>query len=172
MSKAFLTYGFFIPGLLVALDQWSKYAIIKAFGQPQNICETNLNPGGFIEVGPIFDFSLVCNPGVSFSLLQQDSDIKRWGLTLFAFVMCAVLLYMLKQTKDLFGRLAISLIISGAVGNGIDRALNGAVTDFINVQGLFPFFPWVFNVADAAINMGIIALFLSLFLTRSEVAEP
>ena len=60
-------------------------------------------------------------------------------------------------------RLSIGLIIGGAIGNGIDRALYGAVTDFISVGQLLPFFPWVFNIADSAITCGVIGLLLAGF---------
>ena len=55
--------------------------------------------------------------------------------------------------------MALGLIIGGAIGNAIDRARFGAVVDFIDVQRI-GFFPWVFNVADSAITIGVIALLL------------
>ena len=47
--------------------------------------------------------------------------------------------------------------------SGIDRALYGAVTDFISVEQLIPFFPWVFNIADSAITCGVIGLLIAGF---------
>ena len=55
------------------------------------------------------------------------------------------------------GGLALGLIIGGAIGNAIDRARFGAVVDFVDVQRL-GFFPWIFNVADAGITIGVILL--------------
>ena len=57
---------------------------------------------------------------------------------------------------------AIGLIIGGAVGNLIDRIRYGYVVDFIDASGLY--FPWVFNVADAAINVGVALLLLDIFV--------
>jgi len=117
----------------------------------------------FKDIGPVVDFALVCNQGVSFGMLSGDSSFKRWALTIFAVVMCGVLFYALSRSKDLMTRLSIGLIIGGAVGNGIDRALYGAVTDFISVEQLIPFFPWVFNIADSAITCGVIGLLIAGF---------
>ncbi|MEZ6022657.1 MAG: signal peptidase II [Hyphomonadaceae bacterium] len=62
---------------------------------------------------------------------------------------------------------ALGLVIGGALGNVIDRIRFGAVADFLDFNGLF--FPWVFNVADAAITVGAILLAADLiFLTESE----
>jgi len=54
------------------------------------------------------------------------------------------------------GALALGLVIGGALGNAIDRARFGAVVDFVDVSRLW--FPWVFNVADSAITVGVILL--------------
>ena len=53
---------------------------------------------------------------------------------------------------------ALGLVMGGAIGNAIDRARFGAVVDFIDVSRLY--FPWVFNIADAAITIGVILLLL------------
>lgn len=168
LYKSYWIYALLIPFISVVLDQWSKFAIIEMFKAPQNICEINLRPGLFKEVGPIFDWALVCNPGISYGLLQGDSSIKRWALTIFAVVMCVVLLYALTRCKDWLNRLSIALIISGAIGNAIDRARFGAVTDFISVHDFIPFFPWVFNIADSAISIGVVGLIIASFVYPPE----
>jgi len=131
-----------------------------------NICEQDLRPGVGIEVSPLFDFSLVCNPGISWGLLQGDSSVKRWLLTLFAFIMCGVLIYSLTRVKDRLNRLSIALILGGAIGNGIDRLLYGAVTDFIDFGDIG--FHWVFNIADSAITMGVIGLLIASFVIKPD----
>jgi len=156
-------YAGFIPLVTILLDQWSKLAILDMFEVPNNICEINPFPGLFKDVSPVIDWALVCNQGVSFGMLSGDSSVKRWGLTIFAAIMCGVLWYALARSKDWMTRLSIGLIIGGAIGNGIDRALYGAVTDFISVEQLIPFFPWVFNIADSAITCGVIGLLLAGF---------
>lgn len=168
LYKSYWIYALLIPALSVVLDQWSKFWVLDFFKVPQNICEINLRPGLFHEVSAIFDLALVCNPGISYGLLQGDSSIKRWGLTIFAAVMCVVLLYALTRSKDWLNRLSIAFIIGGAIGNGIDRARFGAVTDFISVHDLLPFFPWVFNIADSAISIGVVGLIVASFLYPPE----
>lgn len=165
-TKPLLIYGALIPAIIVAFDQWSKYWAIDLFKAPKNICEIDPNPGLGLEVSPIVDIALVCNQGVSWGLLQGDSSLKRWVLTIFAFVMCIVLLHTLTKIKDWLSRLSIALIIGGAVGNGIDRALYGAVIDFINFGDIG--FHWVFNVADSAITVGVIGLIAATFLAPKD----
>jgi len=166
MKKMFLTYAFAIPAIIVILDQLSKLWVVRFFNVPLNICEQTLAPNKHFEFSNIVDLSLVCNPGISWGLLQGDSSIKRWLLTLFAFAMCIVLIYSLTRVKDRLNRLSIALIIGGAIGNGIDRAFFGAVTDFINFGDIG--FGWVFNIADSAITCGVIGLLLAGFLIKPE----
>ena len=169
LYKHFWAYALAIPVIVVGLDQLSKYWATAIFNQPMNICEINPYPNMFKEFSPIVDWALVCNQGVSFGMLSGDSSLKRWLLTLFALIMCCILFYALAKTKDKLSRISIALIIGGAIGNGIDRALFGAVTDFISVGQLLPFFPWVFNIADSAITIGVIGLLAASFI--SERAE-
>ena len=78
--------------------------------------------------------------------------------------MSGVLVYALTQSKDWLNRLSIGLIIGGAIGNGIDRALFGAVTDFIDFSDIG--FRWVFNIADSAITVGVIGLIIASFVFK------
>lgn len=166
MKKTLLIYALVVPIIVIILDQWSKFAIIQSFDAPMNICEINLRPGLKHEIMNLFDFSLVCNPGVSWGQLQGDSQLKRWLLTLFALGMSGVLAYALTQSKDWLNRLSISFIIGGAIGNGIDRAFFGAVTDFIDFSDIG--FRWVFNIADSAITIGVVGLILASFIFKPE----
>lgn len=166
MKNTMLRYGILLPIFIVIFDQLTKYWAISVFDQPMNACEINPYPGLTKELSPIVDLALVCNQGVSWGLLQGDSPIKRWILTIFAIVMSGVLLYVLKGTKDNLSQISLGLIIGGAIGNGIDRALYGAVTDFINFGDIG--FHWVFNVADSAITIGVIGLLAASFLAPKE----
>jgi len=105
MKKMFFAYGFVIPVIVVILDQWSKIAVLRSFDVPLNICEIGFARGAYQHnILPFLDFSLLCNQGISWGLLQGDSSIKRWGLTIFAFAMCIVLLYSLTRVKDRLNR--------------------------------------------------------------------
>ena len=162
LRKNFWLYGGLVPVLTVAFDQLSKAWALKKFDVPHNICALNPYPGNHIEVSSIFDLSLVCNQGVSFGLFREHADIGRYALTAFAVIMAIVLLVWLNKEKDKLLSFSLGLIIGGALGNAIDRALYGAVTDFLNFDGLG--FKWVFNIADSAINVGVAGLLLSMVL--------
>ena len=154
-------YAVFLPILTVIIDQWSKFAATKFFKVPMNICETTPNPGFDVDMFWVMDLALVCNFGISWGLLQGDSPFKRWALTAFAFAMCIVLLFVFRSSRDNLTRASLGLVIGGAIGNGIDRFLFGAVTDFIDFGDIG--FHWVFNIADSAITVGVIGLILASF---------
>lgn len=158
----FFALGAAIPAVLVGLDQLSKWAATKFFNLPMGVC-ANQDPNLTFEVSPIVDLSLLCNRGISWGMLQGDSSFKRWGLTLFAFLMTLALLYVLRKTQDKLGQISLCLVIAGAVGNAIDRLLFGAVTDMIDFSDIG--FNYVFNVADSYITVGVIGLFISSYLT-------
>ena len=169
LRKKLWLYGGLIPAVVIAFDQLSKAWALRKFGQPHNICALNPYPGLEIEVSPVFDLALVCNLGVSFGLFREHADIGRYALTAFAIIMCIVLLVWLNKEKSKLISVSLGFIIGGAIGNAIDRALYGAVTDFLNFGDIG--FKWVFNVADTAINIGVAGLLLSMVLQwRAEKA--
>jgi signal peptidase II len=167
MKKKLFLYSVLSPLGMVFLDQWTKLSVTEFFNVPINICEMNLVPGKYHSLPGPMDISLVCNPGISWGLLQGDSELKRWFLTIFAFLMSGVLIYMLSKTEDFLSKISFSLIISGAIGNGIDRFLFGSVTDFIDFSEIG--FRWVFNVADTSITCGVIGLILASFINEKNV---
>lgn len=108
-------------------------------------------------LGPI-QLTLVQNPGVSFGLFRADQDIVRWLLAAFSALVAVVLgVWAMRVNRPLLAA-ALGLIMGGAVGNLIDRVRWGTVVDFIDVHELM--FPWVFNVADSAITIGVVLLLL------------
>ena len=164
--KDWAIFGFALPALTIALDQATKWAATRFFKVPMNICELNPTPGFDYDLWPIMDIALVCNQGISWGLLQGDSSVKRWLLTAFAVIMVFVLYYAMRQSRDWLTRLSLGLVIGGAIGNGIDRALFGAVTDFIDFGDIG--FHWVFNIADSAITVGVVGLIISTFLNDKQ----
>jgi signal peptidase II len=110
-------------------------------------------------VGPIH-LTGVWNPGVSFGFLQAQHDLVRWLLVIFSIVVSIFLaIWVRKSERPLFA-VAVGLLMGGAIGNVIDRIRIGAVADFIDVSRLY--FPWIFNVADSAISIGICLLLLDM----------
>jgi signal peptidase II len=112
---------------------------------------------------------------VSFGLLQAETGVGRWALVVFSGGVAAALALWLRNVRRPFAAVALGLVIGGAIGNMIDRARFGAVVDFLDFSGpwfgvtlgSWPLgFPWVFNVADAAINVGAAFLVLEILLDR------
>lgn len=135
---------------LVLLDQLTKY-----------LTRANIPLGGAVPFLPgVLDFTYVRNTGAAFSLLREHT----WLLTLVsALVVLAVCALVLKgYVSGPLGRLAAALVLAGGVGNLIDRAVFGYVTDMIRT--LFITFP-VFNVADCCITVGAPLLFIYLALS-------
>lgn len=141
--------------LVLIADQLSKFWALELYDLPAR--QT-------VELLPIFSLSMVWNRGVSFGLLADQADIARWLLVVFSLVVAAALIWWARKAERLITALALGLIVGGAVGNAIDRARFGAVADFLDFSGLG--FPWVFNVADSGITVGVILLLLEGFLPR------
>lgn len=112
--------------------------------------------GGPVQLLPIVDITLVMNRGISYGLLQQDG-IGRWllvGATVVATLLLALWLWRAERSSV---RLALGAIVGGALGNLVDRARYGAVVDFVHLH--WRDWSWyVFNVADAAIVVGVAIL--------------
>lgn len=127
-----------------------------------------------IRVAPFFDLTLVWNRGISFGFFQQHEQAGRWALVALSLAAAAGLSVWLARAQGRILPLALGLLIGGAVGNAIDRALHGSVVDFVLLYWI-AFFPYVFNVADAAINVGVgLVLYDSLVLEgrRKRVTAP
>ena len=119
-----------------------------------------------IEVLPFFDLRWVENYGVSMGFLTADSLTGQWllvGLTAVIAIGVAVWMWREKNRTD---AIALGLVLGGALGNILDRVRFGHVVDFADLH----FGAWrpflVFNVADAAITIGVLLLVLRALLTR------
>jgi len=136
--------------LLVVVDQLTKLLI---YGY--------LKPNESLEVTSFLSFSHVHNYGAAFSFLANEDGWQQYFLVMVSSIASlAIAIWMAKTTKQqVFKLLALSLILSGAVGNLIDRAALGFVIDFIDFHYQTFYFP-VFNVADMAISAGVVLLIL------------
>ena len=131
-----------LAAALVALDQLEKYLVSH-----------NIPLGGHVPFLPhLVELTYFQNTGAAFSMLEEHT----WLLTLISAVMSVVLGVAVwkKFFAHPFGRCALTLVLAGAVGNLIDRALQGYVVDMFNV--LFMDFA-IFNVADICVVVGGIA---------------
>ena len=143
--RGWLAYG--LAATIVVLDQTAKAWI---FGY------LRLIPGVSLDVWGPLRLTLVRNTGVSFGLFHGDTPWTRWALAGFSLAVAVVLAVWVRRSTRSFSALAIGLIMGGALGNLVDRVRFGSVVDFIDVTRLY--FPWVFNVGDSAITVGIVLL--------------
>ena len=146
--------------ITVALDQLTKY-----------IAEAELLLHKPVAVIPgLFNFTLMYNKGAAFSFL---SDAGGWQRILFVFLSTTISIFLFfwlrqivrdeEQKHNQMLQIAISLILGGAIGNLIDRAMTGEVVDFIQVYYSTYYFP-AFNIADSAITLGAGLLILDMIL--------
>lgn len=144
--------AFAIAAGVIVLDQLSKAWMLYGL---------QLRERGLIEVSPIFDLRMVWNQGMSFGLGQAGGEFGRWFFTVFAVGVSVAIGWWVRQTASRWTAWALGLVMGGALGNVIDRVRFGAVVDFLDFSGLM--FPWVFNVADSAITVGVILLLVETF---------
>jgi signal peptidase II len=167
-----LRLGLILAAVVFALDQASKYFVLNVLAFSPDGCLSDRIGCRRIELSPIVDLSMVWNHGVSFGLLRAESTLERVGLVIMTLLIVIVFGSWLRSTPRLLTGVALGCVIGGALGNLVDRVRFGAVADFIDVSGFLPFFPWVFNVADAAISVGAGILVLDMLLQwRAERAQ-
>ena len=120
----------------------------------------------------VLNFSYAQNPGVAFSMFDQQGDSGRWGLSIVAIVAGALVLYFFWRTPRSDDRIlgSLALLLAGIAGNVADRMRLGFVIDFIDVQFGSWHYP-TFNVADAAICIGAGLLIIDVFLSKRKEAR-
>lgn len=142
-----------LAAAVIALDQWSKFAILQHFAEYEAMPIT-----GF------FNLVLVYNPGAAFSFLAEHSGWQRWFFTILAAVICSWLGRLTWQHRaERLQPAAFSLVIGGAIGNVIDRMYHGKVVDFLDFHLAGHHWP-AFNLADSAICLGVILMILAQIL--------
>jgi signal peptidase II len=145
--------AFSLAAAVVVLDQSVKAWLLGAF---------DLIDRGPIQVLPVFRLTSVWNPGVAFGLLRAHGDLGRWLLVGFAICVVIALGLWVRRAERLLNATAVGLIIGGAIGNNVvDRVRWGRVFDYLDFGALH--FPWVFNVADSAITVGVVLLLWDSF---------
>ena len=148
---------------IVVGDQVTKAMVNAALGLYDSL---TVIPG-------LVDLVHVRNEGVAFGLLNNtDLPYKTAITTLLAVTALAgIALYARQlQSREWLARLGLACILGGAIGNLIDRVRQGYVLDFVDVYWKGWHF-WAFNVADAAITIGAILVFVDLLLVRSHASD-
>jgi signal peptidase II len=160
-----------LSGLIIVLDQYTKW-----------LAETHLTQYQPEALTSWFNLTLMYNTGAAFSFLANAGGWQRWLLLGLALAVSVVILVLLARVPRGQNGLAVAfaLILGGAIGNIIDRALYGHVIDFIDLHHS-AFSGWLgfsanghwpaFNIADAAIFTGALMLLLDSFRPAAQTAE-
>jgi signal peptidase II len=156
-NNRLLAFG--IAALIFLFDQATKWVVISGLG---------LQKRGVIDVVSFFDLRWVENRGVSMGFLTASSDAARWALVGLTAAIAGGVLYWLWREKSRPDAVALAFVLGGALGNIVDRIRYGYVADFADLH----FGEWrpflVFNVADAAITIGVLLLIVRALLTREK----
>ncbi len=141
----------------IILDQLSKNWMIQ-----------NMKYMSKVIIPGVLQYSYVENTGAAFGMLSKNTIL----LGCFSVVMSAVFIFFLvkyRKSLSMLSRISLALIISGAIGNAIDRIMRGFVIDFIEL--LFVNFA-IFNIADICITMGAVFLGISIiFIERHKASS-
>jgi len=147
-----LRLGLPVAAGILVVDQASKWWILEVARLPmvQHIPLFSAGPFGL-------DLTMVWNRGVTFGLLAGDGPWHHLILALLATVIAGFLLRWMARAENRLTAFALGAVVGGAIGNVIDRVRFGAVVDFVNAHA-WGWHWYVFNVADAAIVCGVLAL--------------
>ena len=133
--------------LLVVLDLFSKDYAANNF----------LFAESYTTFIPFIDFLLIYNSGIAFGIFDDYGNLTSNLLLVITIFILIYLISLLVKEKVQIAKFALSLITAGALGNIIDRFIDGKVTDFLHLEfGSFSFF--IFNLADAFITLGAILI--------------
>ena len=152
---------FVVAAVIVAADQLSKWYMSDLLG----LC-TSMNCEQIVVL-PVFKFLVLHNEGAAFSFLSDAGGWQKYFLVTISTIVSgvvAVWLYRVRNQEVLLA-VALAFILGGAIGNLIDRALQGYVVDFIVLHYDQHFFP-AFNIADSAISVGAALLILDMLINQ------
>ena len=139
---------------LLIFDQVSKAMVVSHFDLYESI-----------SVAPFFNLTFVVNYGFAFGFLNSPS-LNQIIVSIVILFIITYFLYLLINTQDRVFKICLVLILSGALGNFLDRIFRGYVVDFIDIY-VFNYHWPAFNVADSCISVGfVILMFNILFLSK------
>lgn len=149
--------GYGLAAGVFVLDRLSKWWLLGGF---------DLAAKSPVEIFPFFNLTLVWNRGISLGLFQMEGEGGRFLLIALTAAITALVAAWLWRAEKLHLALALGLVMGGAVGNIWDRLQYGAVADFLHFHlGSLSFY--IFNLADAAITVGVaILIFDALLLPK------
>ncbi|EZP54846.1 MULTISPECIES: signal peptidase II [Sphingomonas] len=156
--------GLATAAVLFVVDQLTKVTITDVLQLNELTAERT--------VTSFFNLRFVANHGISLGLLHADSNTMRWGLVaMTGAIALAVAIWMTREPQR-GDQMALGAVLGGALGNIVDRVRFGYVVDFADLH----FGDWrpflVFNVADAAITLGVLVLLVRALLMRDKRDIP
>ena len=147
--------GLLVAVLVIGLDQATKWWILAFVMDPPRV----------ISVTPFFNLVLVWNRGISFGMFSNESSAGVWLLSFLALIIVGFLINWLRKAESKLVAISLGLIIGGALGNVIDRAVHSAVLDFLDFYIGSVRWP-AFNAADSFITVGAILLIVDSLFSR------
>jgi signal peptidase II len=149
--------GVSVAAFIFLFDQAVKWVVTYPLQLPHRLT---------IEVLPFFDLRWLKNTGVSMGLLNASSETGRWLLVALTCAIAAFVAFWMWREQRRDDAVALALVLGGAMGNILDRVRLGYVVDYADLHfgEIHPFL--VFNVADAAITIGVLLLLVRALLTR------
>ena len=161
--RAALRFGVGVALVTLIADQLHKWWMLSVVGIKSN---------ERMIITPFMDFVYVINKGISYGLFAQGSDAGQYLLSAFALIVAiGLVIWLARGRHGWISALGVGLIAGGAIGNGIDRLHLGGVADFIQLHA-FGFYWYVFNIADVAIVVGVVALLYdSVIASRKGAAK-
>jgi signal peptidase II len=159
-------YGLVAAAIACLLDQASKLYLLKIF---------DLAGKGAVKLMPFVDLVLTWNTGISYGWFQQEGPFGQGALLALKVVAVALLWIWLARAGSRLSAISLGLIVGGALGNGIDRLIYGAVADFVLLHAetaTWRFNWYVFNLADVAIVAGVAGLLYESLLGDSAAKAP
>ena len=155
-------FGFAVALVVFVADQLSKWIVAGPL---------DLQIVRQITILPIFDLTWTENYGISLGLFNAHTATGQWVLVAVTSAIAIGVAWWLGREKQRGDQAALGMVLGGALGNILDRLRFGYVVDFadLHIGGYRPFL--VFNVADAAISIGVVILLLRAFLQRNDARD-
>ena len=165
--------GLLAAMLVFLVDQLSKLYVVTTLGVDHALVKANLAERLFAEnysreLVSFFDLRFVPNVGVSLGLMSASNEFMRWALVVLTAAIAGGVAWWMWRERKLPDVAALGLVLGGAFGNILDRIRFGYVVDFADLH----FGTWrpflVFNVADAAITIGVAILLIRALFVREK----
>ena len=148
-------WNFLFIFFIFSTDRLTKLFVINSvekFGQ------TSIYQSSFL------DLNLIWNSGIAFGLFSFDDKIYYNFMTVIILIIITIILWFITKTKNM-EKIAFMMVFGGALGNSYDRLFRNFVIDFIDFNGIWTF---IFNGADAFINIAIILLLIDSYISEDK----